>query len=112
MSWTESDIAKARARMEEALRRENSQYQAERRADRQLVERGAKPIPMEETKGKFGYVMRQIMAEPGIVARITDEGFDARVEGKSLDDNPHANQGPYGWWRTGWYAADENLGKV
>lgn len=94
-----------RAALLETLRM-NSQYWAERRVDQSLVNRRAPPIPMAETAGKFGYVMRRILAEPGIVIRITDEGFCAYIAGKPIDENPYVDQGPQGWWRGGWEAGE------
>jgi hypothetical protein len=66
--------------------------------------------PATERDPQLGYVANNILAEPGIVQRIRDEGFDAKVSGQELDANPYMRDGDYGWWREGWYAAADNMG--
>jgi ribosome modulation factor len=80
---------------------------------RKLVEQGATSVSMEGSKALLlGMISRIILNEPGIVQRVRDEGFDARVAEKSIDTNPYHQDGTYGWWRQGWLFADENLGGV
>lgn len=82
------------------------------RMSRKLVEDGAKPIPLDSEESRasgLGFVARVILDEPGVVQRIRDNGFNARVGGKKLDQNPHRESGKYTWWREGWFAADSNL---
>jgi hypothetical protein len=57
----------------------------------------------------LGFVANLIIQDPEIVSRTHDEGFDARVAGKTLDENPYHLDGTYGFWRTGWFAADSEL---
>lgn len=55
----------------------------------------------------LGFVANLELADPGAKQRINDEGFDARVRGAKLDENPYCRDGEYGWWRNGWLTADD-----
>jgi hypothetical protein len=106
MSWVENDIATAREGLRVMKRNEGGD--PEGRMSAQLVERGAEPMPHDPL---LGYVANIIRNEPGIVQRIRDEGFAARVTGTvALDRNPYHRDGERGWWRQGWLTADDNLG--
>lgn len=107
MGWTEQEITKARQAMHDMDR-----YRSDPtgRASQRLVEEGREPA--KEWNHGLGFVMNLILMEPGIVQRIRDEGFDARVNGTATDvdrDNPYYRDGERGWWREGWFAADDNL---
>ncbi len=70
------------------------------RMDRQLVERGAEPATTPNPS--LGLVANKILAEPGIVARIIEEGRQAFRDGAGLIHNPYFADGEYGWWADGW----------
>lgn len=101
MSWIEQDLAKAR----EGLRiLDTGGGDPYGRMSARLVEQGAEPQPADP---QLGYITNIIRAEPGIVQRIRDEGFDARVAGLDLNRSPYHRDGERGWWREGWLTADD-----
>lgn len=55
----------------------------------------------------LGYVAGIVASEPGIIEKVTKLGFEARLQGRTLADNPYIIDGPYGWWKTGWLKADQ-----
>lgn len=79
------------------------------RMSQKMVDDGVGPLPHDPS---LGLICNIIRAEPGIVQRIHDEGFDARVAGVELDKNPYHQDGLYSWWREGWFSADDNESKL
>lgn len=67
------------------------------------------PTPCSPVSPRLGYVASITLAAPGIVDEITKQGFDARMRGVKLCDNPYIVDGPYGWWKNGWLAADKEM---
>lgn len=59
----------------------------------------------------LGFVANLELADPTAKQRINDEGYDARVAGVPLDKNPYFRDGEYGWWRNGWFAADDTIAR-
>lgn len=98
--WIKNDIETAKAAMAAADRRQDPY--------RRMAER-CKANGPQPRDPSLGFVANLIVQEPGIIDRINDEGFDARVAGVALEANPYHNDGERGWWRTGWFAADHNL---
>lgn len=96
-----NDLIAARA----ALKRLGSQDPWGRMSQK-LLDEGAAPQPADPSLGRICNVIR---AEPGIVQRVRDEGFDACLAGVAYRSNPYTQDGPFGWWAEGWCAADDNM---
>lgn len=76
------------------------------RMSQKLLDDKVGPQPPHPSLGLVANIVR---GEPGIVQRVRDEGFDARLAGVPYRKNPYFEDGGRGWWAEGWCAADDNM---
>ena len=75
------------------------------RVSRQCAEQGPQPAD-----ASLGWTANHIRMNPGVVERVSDMGFDARVQGVDLNEAPaDLRLDEREWWRTGWRIADDDL---
>jgi hypothetical protein len=59
---------------------------------------------------KDGTTMSKLGQTTQFLKDIRDEGFNARSANQEIDTNPYTDpDGRYGWWREGWWNAEDSL---